>query len=133
MAAEEGARVGTHLAVVSVADQALAGVVVPSRAKRGANAPQGPARQPRGSAARAGVTLANAAARREERNAETAAADQALQESGPEGRSILVERGAEVQEGSRVLLEALRNRDPGLLENVRTLRGQWVTAGDEDE
>jgi hypothetical protein len=44
-----------------------------------------------------------------------------------------VERGAEVQEGGRVLLEALRNRDPGFLEKIRTVRGQWVTAGDEDE
>jgi hypothetical protein len=44
-----------------------------------------------------------------------------------------VERGAEVQEGGRVLLEALRNRDPGLLEKVFTVRRQWVTAGDEDE
>jgi hypothetical protein len=133
MAAEEGVRGGTHLAVVRVAGQALADAAGPSRAKRGVNAQQGPARQTRGSAARAGVTLASAAARREEREAETAAADQALQESGPEGRSILVERGAEVQEGGRVLLEALRNRDPGFLEKVRTVRGQWVTAGDEAE
>ncbi len=65
--------------------------------------------------------LASAAARSE---AEPAAADQAIQESGQEGRSILVERGAEVQEGDRVILDALRNRDPGLLEKVRTLRGQ---------
>jgi hypothetical protein len=45
--------------------------------------------------------------------------------SGLDGRSILVERGAEVQEGGRVLLEALRNRDPGHLEKVRTRLGQW--------
>jgi hypothetical protein len=32
-----------------------------------------------------------------------------------------------------MLLEALRNRDPGLLEKVRTRQGQWVIAGDEDE
>jgi hypothetical protein len=64
---------------------------------------------------------------------EKAAEDQALQESGLEGRPILVERGAEVQEGGRVLLEALRSRDPGHLEKVRTRLGQWVTAGDEDE
>ncbi len=38
-----------------------------------------------------------------------------------------------MQEGGRVLLEALRNRDPGLLEKVRTRLGKWVTAGDEDE
>ncbi len=55
------------------------------------------------------------------------------QESGLEGRPILVERGAEVQEGGQELLEALRNRDPGHLEKVRTRLGQWVTAGDEDE
>ena len=64
---------------------------------------------------------------------EEAAEDQALQESGLEGRSILVERGAEVQEGGRVLLEALRNRDPGHLEKVRERLGRWVTAGDEDD
>ena len=64
---------------------------------------------------------------------EEAAKDQALQESGLEGRSILVERGAEVQEGGRVLLEALRNRDPGHLEKFRTRLGRWVTAGDDDE
>jgi hypothetical protein len=132
VAEEEGARVGTHLAVVSVADQALAGVAAPRRVKRGPNAQLLPTRQTRGSAVRAGATLASAAARRQVRDAEKAAADQALQESDPEGRSILVERGAEVQKSGRVLLEALRNRDPGLLEKVRTLRGQWVTAGDED-
>ena len=42
--------------------------------------------------------------------AEEAAEDQALQESGLEGRSILLERGAEVQEGGRVLLDGIRNR-----------------------
>ena len=64
---------------------------------------------------------------------EDAAEDQALQESGLEGRPILVERGVEVQEGGRVLLVALSNRDPGHLEKVRTRMGQWVTAGDEEE
>ncbi len=63
---------------------------------------------------------------------ENAAEDQALQESGLESRSFLVERGVEVQEGGRVLLEALKNRDPGHLEKFRTRLGQWV-AGDEDE
>ena len=66
--------------------------------------------------------------------AEEAADDQALQESGLEGRPILVERGVEVQEGGRVLLAALGNRDPGHLDKVRTRMGHaWVTAGDEEE
>ncbi len=64
---------------------------------------------------------------------EKAAEDQALQEAGLEGRPILVEKDAEVQDGGRVLLEVLRKRDPGHLEKVRTRLGRWVTAGDEME
>ena len=133
MVAAESGRVGKQLAAASTEGQVGAGVTIARRRKRAPSAQLPSARQTRSATSRAGATLAIVEAAKEAVEAEEAAEDQALQDSGLEGRSILLERGAEVQEGGRVLLDALRNRDPGLLEKVRTRLGRWVTAGDEDE
>ena len=129
MVAEEGARVGKQLAEASADGQVRAGATIARRGKRSATDQILPARQTRGSAARAGATLASVVAAREAVEEEDAAEDQALQESGLEGRPVLVERGVEVQEGGRVLLVALSNREPGHLEKVRTRMGQWGNSG----
>ena len=133
LVAEESARVGKQLAAASTEGQVWAGAKIARRGKRAPSAQLPPARQTRSGASRAGATLESVEAAKEALEEEEAAEDQALQESGLEGRSILVERGAEVQDGGRVLLEALGNRDPGHLEKVRTRLGRWVTAGDEDD
>ncbi len=63
LVAVEGARVGKKLAVVSAEDQALDGRgLCLRRGKRAPTAQLPPSRQTRGSAARAGATLASAVA-----------------------------------------------------------------------
>ena len=132
-AAEEGARVGEQLIQAAASEEPGMGLAIARRGRGATVAQPTLGRQTRGSASRAGATVAKALASREALEEEQAVEAQALQESGPEGRSNLVERGVEVQEGGRTLLEAVRNRDPGLLEKVRTRLGKWVTAGDEEE
>ncbi len=65
LVAEEGARVGKQLAAASTEEQVKAGATVPRRGKRTPTAQLPSTRQTRGSASRAGATLASVVALRE--------------------------------------------------------------------